>query len=98
MRHHDIGVTLDDRDGSRLRDFSFGKIQAKEATALIEERRFRAVQILGGILRAGHDTTAEGDNPTLFVTNRKNDSIAERVVIAVAVFSWLNEASQGHVA
>ena len=50
-----------------------------ERRALVEERRFRGVEILGLRLPLER-AAAEGDDPAAQVGNRKHDAIAEAIV------------------
>jgi len=95
MGHHHIRVTFDNRDHPRLGDLVLGQINAERAAAFIEQRGFRAVQILGLVVAARHDAAAEADDPGLIVADGKHHAISERVVKPGSTFAWLDQATQG---
>src|SRR5437660_142284 len=92
MRHHHIGIPFDHGHDSALNDLLPGHIQSKNRPALIEEDRLRAIEILGRVGRSGYDAPAKGDDLPRLIFDRKHDPIAENIVVAVAVFSRLDQS------
>ena len=55
-----------------------------ENTAFVEDRRFRAVYIFGGIIIFNDYPGTEPDDPVIFVGNGKYQPVAETVVYPAA--------------
>ena len=73
-----VGVSLADDRGPSLRDRTTGQIESVEGSPLVEDLRFRTVEVLGFVL--GIDLAgSEGDRTTEFVPDGEDDPIAEVV-------------------
>ena len=74
----DVHVAFDDDGEAFVADRLLRQVKAVEFAPLLEQRRFRRVQILR--LALVQDAAAEGDDAATAVMDRKDDAIAEAVV------------------
>ncbi len=83
VQAHGIHVPLDHEHALQLRTGAPRLVQSVELAPLVEEHRLRRVQVLR--LTLIDDPAAEGDDPASDVPDRKHQSIAEAVVVAIRV-------------
>ena len=90
MAGDDVRVAFGHDDLLAFDDRSFGKMQAVECARLVEHHALGAVEILRLIVGVER-SAAERNRPAQLITDRKDQPIAERVVVPLALRSRLQQ-------
>ena len=93
MYHRVVEQSLQDSRYNLVEDSPFCLVQAVENLPLRKDRRLWRVDVLGRLLVAAEDTTAERDHAPLLVADGKHETAAEAVVVAICLLLADDEAA-----
>src|SRR5262245_2206578 len=94
MTGDDVGVTLGNDGAALVDDLALGQVQAVESLGFRKDRALSAVEILGFVFWIDLPRP-ESNGLAQFIADRKDQPVAEGIVVPWSAFASLLEKSGG---